>query len=596
MSDRDPLQQLADFGTGGPVNPLPASEVRRLGDRRRARRTAVSAVAGATAVLAVVVPAGLYAARDGSGGPVPPSTSESAGPAAIPGDFPLDREAYDFGSAGERRGPAAGVTVEQPLPCGRDPLAGHPVADRLGFTNEGDEFRDHRQLLLFATESDAAAAMAALADAVEACATDPGSGGTLTWSALPADTGYATATYRQGVEAAMGGRTFQLTVVGRAVLQVAWIGEGGGDVPGQSAVTAAIAPAMCGWSASGCASPSPTATPSSDPGPAVKEIADDFPLADGFPERSERGEKGYTGPNRTIDPIAYDVCGEPLPNPAFRDRLLAGYESAEDYRTRQLTTYADADAAVAASRAIIQAFEDCRTEGPDSEGYTSEREVQKLTLGGESWAVLDRATFDGGQTPFGGTLIVVRVGRAVLIEDHGGHAGYPTPDGIQELSQRLATPIAAMCAFTVAGCGGDAEPSETAGAGGGFGPSLGGLRLGEDLDEIASAGWKLTGSGSDCRGLLPPGGGHLEQGMWQQGVGVASIIDTMGEGTPEGIKTGSTINEVEKTYPAMTFEGSDGSGTATVRLKGSPGRWELGIHDSEVMSISLVHDDLTCTA
>lgn len=595
MPDRDPLQQLASFGTGGPVDPLPAAEVRRLGDRRRARRTAVASVTGVAAVLAVVVPATLYAARDGSGRPVPPSTSTSAGPTTIPADFPLDREAYDFGEQGQRTGPAAGVTVEQPLPCGRDPLASRPVTDRLGFANEGDEFRDHRQLLLYADEGAASAVMAAAAAAVEGCATDPGAGGTLTWTTLPADTGYATATYRQGVQEAMGGRTFQLTRVGRAVLQVAWIGEGGGDVAGQSKVTASIAPAMCGWSTSGCDASSPTATPSTDPGPTVREIADDFPLMAGFPEQSERGKDGYTGPNRTLDQLQLEACGTPAPDLEPRDRLLARYESAEDYRTRQLSTYADADAAVAASRALVAAFRECPTEDEDSEGYVTTREVRNLALGGEAWAVLDRATMNGSQTPFGSTLVVVRVGRAVLIEEQAGHAGYPSAEGVRELSDRLATPIAAMCVFTVAGCGGDAEPSGTTGATAGFGPSLGGLRLGESLTEITSAGWKLTGSGNDCRGLLPPGGGSIEQGMWQHGAGVASISDTMDEGTPEGIKAGSSRADVEAAYPGAAFSGDAEAARAVVPVDG-PGHWQIGLVDDKVVTLSLAHDDLSCTA
>jgi hypothetical protein len=592
MSDRDPLQQLADFGTGGPVNPLPAAEVRRLGDRRRARRTAVSVVAGATAVLAVAVPAGLYAARDGGKAPDLPPTTNSPSVTSIPDDFPLDREAYDFGAAGERQGPAAAVEVERALPCNAEPLASAAAVDRLAFVNTGEEFTDSRELLLFDDEATARGVLEETRRAVEACATDDGGDLPLIWTTEDADTGADSVTFRQGVPEEMGGTTYQYTRVGSAVLTVQWRSEGGGDVAEQTAITQAITPAMCVFTVDGCTT---AESPSPDPTPTMKEIADDFPLADGFPERSERGEKGYTGPNRTIDPIAYDLCGEPLPDPAFRDRLLAGYESAEDYRTRQLTTYADADAAVAASRAIIQAFEDCATEGPDADGYTSEREVQKLTLGGESWAVLDRATFDGGATPFGGTLLVVRVGRAVLLEDHGGHAGYPNPDGVQELSQRLATPIAAMCAFTLAGCGGsDAEPSETAGADGGFGPSLGGLRLGEGLAQVESAGWTLTGTG-DCRGLVPPGGGHMEGAMYQEGVGVASIVDALGEGTPEGITTGSSKAALQEAYPAATFTGQADAERAVVRLDG-PGQWEFSLFEGEVVSLALAHDDATCTA
>lgn len=602
MSDRDPLQQLADFGTGGPVNPLPAAEVRRLGDRRRARRTAVSAVAGVTAVLAVAVPAAIYAGRDG--GSQPPEVVETPTVTSIPDDFPLDRNAYDFGADGDRQGPAAAVEVERALPCGAEPLASAAESDRLAFVNSGGEFTDSRELLLFDDEAAALGVMQATRRAVDECATDDSGPIPLLWTTEEADTGADSVTFRQGVPEEMGGTTYQYTRVGAAILAVQWSGEGGGDVAEQTAVTQAITPAMCLFTAEGCAGESPSPAPTGT----VREIADDFPLADGFPERSEHGEKGYTGPNRTIDPIAYELCGKPLPEPVFRDRLLAGYENPEDYRTRQLTTYADADAAVAASRAIIEAFRECATEGPDADGYTSEREVQELTLGGESWAVLDRATYDGGATPFGGTLLVVRVGRAVLLEDHGGHAGYPTPDGIQELSERLAAPIAAMCAFTVAGCAddapatGDAAPDASDGpdetepdtSTGGFGPVYAGLRLGDGFTQIEAAGWTLSGSG-DCVGLLPPGGGHMEQAMYQEGIGVASVSGPEGASTPEGIKAGSSVNDVQAAYPDATFTVSEGSGKAVVRLDG-PGYWEFGIHDSYVMWIFLVHDDRTCTA
>lgn len=629
MSDRDPLQQLTDF-TSGPVSPLPASEVRRLGDRRRARRTAVSAVAGATAVLAVAVPAGLYATRGGDAAPLPPSgvvttipddfpldrgftgrpgtvegptdgdlgitpvelcgevgwasapedrldtwlsgpevsesrelvlfgsetsaasaveqfreqiagcTQETATdrggsttevytsvrPAPVTGDstgwqrndkdsafqvgsvtrvgnavllvttsaavpegrqqftalhdaaavdltarmcvfttdgcrptstsgipegFPLDRGAYDFGADGDRRGPAANVQVAQPTPCDTAPLEGREVTGRLGFANLGQEFEDHRQLLLYADEAAAASVLAGLQDAVAGCATEPDNGMTLTWQTKTSDVGHPSVTAAQGVQGAIGGTTFQITRVGRALLQVAWSGEGTHDPEELAAITRQITPEMCGWSSDGC---DDGGTPTGDAVTGAKlEITADFPLAEGFPSQSEMGADGYAGPNRTIDPVAIEVCGSPLPDHSHRDRLLARYESAEDYRTRQLTTYADADAAVAASRAFVAAFRDCPVDPePDSEGYRSEREVQDLALGGESWALLDRAKKDGGETPFGFTVVVVRVGRSVLIEEQTGHAGYPSADGISDLGERLAAPLAAMCAFTAAGC------------------------------------------------------------------------------------------------------------------------------------------------
>lgn len=604
MSDRDPLQQLADFGTGGPVNPLPAAEVRRLGDRRRARRTAVAAVAGVTAVLAVAVPAGLYAARDD--GSQPPDVVETPTVTSIPEGFPLDRNAYEFGPDGTREGPSAEVEVERALPCDAEPLGSASELDRLAFVNGGGEFTDSRELLLFDDETAAREVLDETRRTVEGCDDDQNDGIRLTWRTENADTGQDSVTFIQGVPGAMGGTTYQYTRVGSAILTVQWASEGGGDLAEQTAITKAIVPDMCVFTAEGCPddSPSPSSTPT------VKEIADDFPLADGFPEQSEYGAEGYTGPSRTLDPVAYDLCGQPLPDPAFRDRLLAGYRSAEDHRTRQLTTYADADAAVAASRAVIEAFRECATEGPDADGYVSEREVRQLTLGGESWAVLDRATMNGSETPFGSTLLVVRLGRAVIIEDHSGHAGYPTDDGIQELSERLTAPIAAMCAFTQSGCGDDeaaatdtAAPEDTAApdeteqpdtSSGGFGPSFGGLRLGDGFAEIEAAGWTVAGDG-ECVGLLPPGGGHMEQAMYQEGIGVASVSGPEGSSTPEGIRAGSSVNDLQAAYPGTTFSLSEGSGTAVVRLDG-PGYWEFGIHDSYVMWVFLVHDDRTCTA
>lgn len=450
----DSLRALADHG-GAPMTPLAPSEVRRLGDRRRARRTAAAAVASVAVIAAVATPIALLG---GQGEPDQPpttsgatSTTPSPVQTSIPDGFPLDRGAYDFGAEGDRRGPAPDVQVAQPSPCGITVLGGPLVTDRLAFANLGNEFEDHRQLLLYANEKDAVGVMGNVERAVAACPTEPFEGMTLTWQTKVADVGHPSFTVAQGVQGSVGGTTFQLTRVGRAILQVAWSGEGGGDVAGQADVTRQITPEMCVWSSTGCSDGPPVTT--SPTGSGTKEIAADFPLADGFPEQSELGAEGYQGPNRTLDPLGIEVCGSPLPDLPHRDRLLASYQSAEDGRTRQLTTYADADAAVAASRAFVEAFRACPVDPePDETGYVSERTVQDLTLGGESWALLDRATLDGGETPFGSTLVVVRVGRAVLIEDHGGHAGYPSAEGIAELSDGLSVPIAAMCAFTVAGC------------------------------------------------------------------------------------------------------------------------------------------------
>jgi hypothetical protein len=56
---------------------------------------------------------------------------------------------------------------------------------------------------------------------------------------------------------------------------------------------------------------------------------------------------------------------------------------------------------------------------------------------------------------FGGSALVVRVGRAVLTVRHEGHAGYPSGDGqgqIQAMGSQAAEAIAKMCVFTRTGC------------------------------------------------------------------------------------------------------------------------------------------------
>ncbi|MDO7867572.1 DUF4232 domain-containing protein [Nocardioides jiangxiensis] len=262
MSDRDPLDQLARFGSGGPVSPLPPAEVRRLGDRRRARRTALTGVAGAVAVLAVVVPAGLHALRDAGPAPTPPTSSGTAA-ASIPDDFPLGLGAQDYGSDGHVEGPGRDVAGPTPTPCDADPLGSSPSTDRLGFANIAVEFEDYRHLSLYEDEQAAREVMQAARDAVAACPTEAFDSMTLTWWSRTADTGYESQTFSQGVRNAIGGTTYQLTRVGRAVLTVAFSGEGVAAPRELTAITRQIAPHMCVFTAGGCdaSGASTTATP-----------------------------------------------------------------------------------------------------------------------------------------------------------------------------------------------------------------------------------------------------------------------------------------------------------------------------------------------
>ena len=67
----DPIEELSNFEPGVPVNPMPAAEVRRRGDRLRRRNTALVVGGAALAVALVAVPIAVFAGGDDGGTPAP---------------------------------------------------------------------------------------------------------------------------------------------------------------------------------------------------------------------------------------------------------------------------------------------------------------------------------------------------------------------------------------------------------------------------------------------------------------------------------------------------------------------------------------------
>jgi hypothetical protein len=72
----DPIEELSNFDPRSPVNPMPAAEVRRRGDRLRRRNTALVIGGAVAAVVLVAVPVAVFAGGGNGGDPEP-------GPAAI---------------------------------------------------------------------------------------------------------------------------------------------------------------------------------------------------------------------------------------------------------------------------------------------------------------------------------------------------------------------------------------------------------------------------------------------------------------------------------------------------------------------------------
>jgi len=85
----DPIQDLKNFHPEGlNVNPLPASEVRRRGDRRRHRSNALAAIGGVAAVALIATPLALVARGEDRTAPQPAAPGVSWRQ-EVPTGFPL---------------------------------------------------------------------------------------------------------------------------------------------------------------------------------------------------------------------------------------------------------------------------------------------------------------------------------------------------------------------------------------------------------------------------------------------------------------------------------------------------------------------------
>jgi hypothetical protein len=246
----DPIEDLHHFSEGMSVNPLPASEVRRRGDRRRHRNHALAAV-GALAVLAVVATPIAVVAQGGdrsAPGPANPSPTRTTEPGVsphwlheVPASFPLT-EGLPATNASDGspvtttdRSGVADLTV-----CGvpawsatRDQPA--PALDVAGATYAG-ESEDARARTLAVYDDDRAAgrALAALRTALGDCPVDRSGGGApQQYDVSDADAGEESFTFTQRSRDGAGFlgdlTAYQVVRVGNALYLAGYYGQGGGD-------------------------------------------------------------------------------------------------------------------------------------------------------------------------------------------------------------------------------------------------------------------------------------------------------------------------------------------------------------------------------
>lgn len=171
---------FSSFRTEGPtVNPLPASEVRRRGDRMRRRNNALAAVGGVAAALVIATPFAVLAGQEPDH-PTPAPAPSPSGPQVdwlqqIPAGLPLTAGLVN----GTETPGEPGVPVVS--------LCGQPVFDAVQQTVDvtgvvtvgtpgSDEPELTRTLVLYPDATAAAQAVSRIRDTVDTCPSEAGPG------------------------------------------------------------------------------------------------------------------------------------------------------------------------------------------------------------------------------------------------------------------------------------------------------------------------------------------------------------------------------------------------------------------------------------
>ena len=180
MPDNDPLESLDNFPEGLHVDSLPASEVRRRGDRMRRRNTALATVGGVVAAAVFIgTPVALMSGNDKdtvdpAPAPPTPSVTEDGQPGwltEIPAEFPVTEGMTDTGR------PAEGGTDNFGL-CDTSYPTSTGTADIQTWSWSDDgESSVQRTFQLWPDDAAARASLDRLEEAVQSCPQQPTQGG-----------------------------------------------------------------------------------------------------------------------------------------------------------------------------------------------------------------------------------------------------------------------------------------------------------------------------------------------------------------------------------------------------------------------------------
>ena len=462
MPDIDDLSSFSDgFSEGMNVNQLPASEVRRRGDRMRRRNTTLATVGGVVAAAVFIgTPVALMSGGDDDNvQPAPPAptptVTEDAEPAwitAIPADFPVTEGMTDEGE------PDEGDTDAFNL-CDTSYPTSRGTADTQTWTYSGDGESSVQRTFQLWPDADAAdASLDALVQGVQDCPQQPTPGGEdfIESKLIEFDNlGDRTVTFTQQVVADDGLisqlTTVEATRVGNAVLVDSTYGSVGGDeaitraivkLAGQSGPTRAAMSVFVGPSNT-TNDPAPD-TETSDAPPVeggTAGIPSDFPLDQGI-EPSGDGEFEY---GLDVDAFGQvQACGTADWAPEDTVERLAVLSTGVEYReARELATFTSAGDAVDA----VQAIRDAVTACPQEDNQINDVLAADTGYDSFTWGF----SYDEGLG--GGVFQISRVGSAVLVLYEAGETSRPGLQGTADSLTTVTKDLARwMCRWTEAGC------------------------------------------------------------------------------------------------------------------------------------------------
>ncbi|GAA4375663.1 hypothetical protein [Nocardioides caricicola] len=430
----DPIDELENFSIPGPpMNPMPAAEVRRRGDRIRRRNNALATVGGIAAVAVIATPFAVFAGGQSSPDDVDPAPAPQWS-TTVPDSFDIaalpEGSTYSFEVVD-------GSTVDDVTLCGapafstasNDPAG--PATDTVGatWTELESSGTADRTLAVYADGATAQTALDGFRQAVLDCGQDRTGGVSTVNDVVDRAVPGAEDSFVYTNQVKNGALLFDMTAyevarVGNALYVANSHTSAGGDQAMDTVDlliehSAPVLDQMCVFSIEGCDPARPDASEGVDePTGLTGAIPDSFPLEKGLPT-DPQGGVGLEGPSHDLDLAVYNLennlraCGVAATGlPKAIDTLNAGFRSPAAAVLRQLRTFDSVDEAQAYAEGVMAPFASC-TEDPEG-GVTKIYEVTPEEAGDHAASAMMRVEVDG-EPGVGYQLVqVVRVGQAVL--------------------------------------------------------------------------------------------------------------------------------------------------------------------------------------